>query len=119
MGEMLLARCICGYESRPYAGSGMVQGPEYAPALCRHCRELVSVPVKPGSGCPRCGAPTEPLCKGSRGKWDGQRYEFPRCGKPTLRLSFAGVWDWGAPIPPYTTGGHWQIIGAVANAPLG
>jgi len=94
MGEMLQARCTCGYEARTSAGCGMVSGPEYAPALCRQCRELVTVPVNGGgSACPRCGAPTEPLRKGSSRGWGRKPYECPRCGRLALQLSFVGVWD--------------------------
>ena len=85
MGIIVQATCSCGYCSEDlFIGHGIGQGPSSALAVCRHCREMLS--VREGRRqCPRCRKRLETL-----GIEDVDALvaglECPRCGRPTLAL---------------------------------
>jgi hypothetical protein len=85
MGTIVQATCSCGYCSEDlFIGHGIGRGPSSALAMCRHCREMLS--VREGRRqCPRCRKRLDTL-----GIEDVDALvaglECPRCGRPTLAL---------------------------------
>jgi hypothetical protein len=107
MGFAVTGRCSCGYAAEFLeVGVGMRDTPNVwlGPCICRKCRKAVSANVPK---CPDCKAKgVEPYVDSDTGK-DGEKYpscaaseplfekafECPACGKKSLTLEFAGMWD--------------------------
>jgi ribosomal protein L37AE/L43A len=95
MGLFFHVSCPCGYEN-PMVIEGIgFAGVPHAPALCRHCREVVSVRTDTKRlRCPTCRRKPELFDLGDEDAapvTDG--YSCPRCERDSLHLVPAGTWD--------------------------
>lgn len=117
MGSSVEARCACGYWTEVTTGCGMMGPvPDYFPALCRRCAEVVPADIASfPSVCSTCGdevqfydAPELQMKKGRRTVLDERTvtdpairhrlndgaYRCPRCGAFELRFAIGGLlWD--------------------------
>lgn len=99
MGTFYRATCACGHETDMVLEGSGFSGVPVAPAICRHCRDVISVRVGAKRlRCPRCRRKPELLDLGDDD--DGQEslvrdrpHSCPACGKKTLRLMPQGTWD--------------------------
>lgn len=121
MGDIINAKCNCGFESGGiFAGGGMTNYDKFCsvPALCENCRDLVIVNyLRKNLKCPKCGKKVvvygDPTLQQTRKKaerssdifsWfvDEKKGTFalpdvfylcPRCGKKRMRFFHNGQWD--------------------------
>ena len=117
MGSRVEAKCACGYVTEVPTGCGLAGPiPDYFPALCRRCGEVVAADITTFPPvCSRCGegaqfydAPGLQLEKGRRTVLDERTvtdsairhrlndgvYRCPKCGEFGLRFGFGGrSWD--------------------------
>ena len=97
MGDMLVAVCPCGYESKMVrSGCGFVVHSGLAPALCRTCHEYVTVdPSRARVRCATCRRKPEVLQAfvAGEGPSESQAFECPACGKFTAVFQNCGIWD--------------------------
>ena len=100
MGDILVARCECGYRSRQlHIGFGFEAGSEWIPFGCPKCGVVRAVREKEPLRCPRCGGPglsyqldSGDEERGTELKLDAL-WECPKCGKQSLRFESVGLWD--------------------------
>lgn len=98
VGDIVVARCRCGYQSKQlFIGSGMMPRDRWL-ALCAHCREVVSVDVQEKRlRCPQCRRKPK-LVQPERRRIEERGAtlfptECPSCGQSSLQFHFVGVWD--------------------------
>jgi RNA polymerase subunit RPABC4/transcription elongation factor Spt4 len=98
MGDLLSARCRCGYSTHNLLlGGGTFRGPLPLIALCNHCHEVINVDANKLPVCPRCGKDVA-LYNGSgypeHGFGGGKAlYRCPKCGQNTLEFHTEGLYD--------------------------
>jgi hypothetical protein len=98
MGLVLSAKCPCGIDAEVFAGSGMDQDSACLPAWCKGCERLVTAPTQRGEPrCESCQAAVDVIKlyepTGLREIVPEDPVQCPRCGAPSLRFEFSGVWD--------------------------
>jgi predicted RNA-binding Zn-ribbon protein involved in translation (DUF1610 family) len=114
MGTALTASCQCGYEKGTSVGGTMRNFMTvcHAPALCRDCKELVTLNYLAGEhSCPNCGKEVafynhESLRRKNAAydlvnavvddknfKLSDIKYRCPRCGKLSLKFRVWGHFD--------------------------
>ena len=98
MGSIFTAQCSCGYESgNLIEGCGMA-GPDTCCSLasCNNCQEIVSIrssSVRPR--CPTCRRKVQVIAIDDQSISASKpaALECPQCGKSTMTLTMAGLWD--------------------------
>ena len=122
MGEILELKCDCGYAETLFVGVHEdMRVPPLAMAHCAQCRRMVSLSEQPHMRCPECRGPVTvvelPMTRDdSNDGWEDShegdlsggaqeaelfdpeidfdaRLPCPRCGKTTLAMRRAGVFD--------------------------
>jgi DNA-directed RNA polymerase subunit RPC12/RpoP len=100
MGQIIKAVCVCGYASGELLEGYGMAGPHSGRRLasCARCREVVSVDSSPDRRhCPKCRHSVVvidlPDDDNDEASLEDVHVDCPRCGKSTLQLVFAGLWD--------------------------
>src|SRR5262245_1908186 len=97
MGEIISARCSCGYERRELTiGCGML-GKCYVLVWCRGCGRHRSVGEDMlNAGCPKCHTQLTPVRLvyiPDIGNDYDVHYECPVCGQRNLKFDLEALWD--------------------------
>lgn len=101
MGDLVSARCECGYKARYLRiGGGKAEYRVSSPSLasCDHCRQVVAVNVITDHPvCPICGGEVT-FYPHDAARWrfavePTKAYRCPKCGQNTLVFTMEGHYD--------------------------